>query len=100
MTRLEIARHNGHQALVSLDQAIYNVGGALWALFACALRFLPTETTYADETLSSRAWRWDTDRVRRWPRKVIDAIFFWEKDHCRESYRSERERRQLPPELR
>lgn len=100
MTRFDIARHNWHQAFVSIDQMLYNVCGALWALLACALRFIPTEKTYADETLSSRAWRWEQDRVRIWPRRVIDGIFWWEKDHCRESFISEREGRQLPPELR
>lgn len=55
---------------------------------------------YCDESLSSRAYRWDVDGVRKWPRIVIDRLFFWEKQHCYQSYLSEREGRQLPPELR
>lgn len=55
---------------------------------------------WPDETLSSRAWRWARDGVRKWPRRLIDALFFWESGHCRESYISEREGRQLPPEMR
>lgn len=55
---------------------------------------------WPDETLSSRAWRWEQDGVRSWPRKLIDRLFFWEKQHCFQSYQSEREGRQLPPELR
>lgn len=55
---------------------------------------------WPDETLSSRAWRWELDGIRSWPRKWIDGFFFWETDHCRESYESERTGRQLPPELR
>lgn len=55
---------------------------------------------WPDETLSSRAWRWELNGVRSWPRKLIDALFFREVDHCRESYESERLGRQLPPELR
>ena len=55
---------------------------------------------YCDESLSSRAYRWEKNGVRSWPRRVIDRLFFWEPNHCRESYRSEREGRQLPPELR
>ena len=57
---------------------------------------------WADETLSSRAYRWDKDGVRAWPRKVIDwlAARLGDPDHCRESYRSERRGDQLPPELR
>lgn len=55
---------------------------------------------WPDETLSSRAWRWEQDGTRSWSRKLIDALFFMEKEHCRQSYISEREGRQLPPELR
>ena len=55
---------------------------------------------YCDETMSSRAWRWEQDGVREWPRRFIDRLFFWEPNHCRESFQSEREGRQLPPELR
>ena len=55
---------------------------------------------YCDETLSSRAWRWENEGVCSWPRRFIDLVFFWEEKHCRESYVSEREGRQLPPELR
>lgn len=55
---------------------------------------------WPDETLSSRAYRWEQNGVRKWPRKAIDTLFFWEKNHCWESYRSEWERRQMPPELR
>ena len=55
---------------------------------------------YCDESLSSRAWRWDNDGVRSWPKKVINALFFWQKDHCLSAYTNEREGRQLPPELR
>lgn len=55
---------------------------------------------WPDETLSSRAYRWEQNGVRSWPRRVIDRLFFWEKQHCYQSYLSEREGRQLPPELR
>lgn len=55
---------------------------------------------WPDETLSSRAYRWELKGKRSWPRKAIDALFFFDPDHCRESYESERAGRQLPPELR
>ena len=55
---------------------------------------------WPDETLSSRAHRMDRDGVRHWPRKLIDGIFFWQKEHCKRAYESERKGRQLPPELR
>lgn len=56
---------------------------------------------YADETVSSRAYRMD-GKKRRWTiaRTVIDGLFFWEPDHCRQAYLSEQQRRQLPPEFR
>lgn len=57
---------------------------------------------WPDETISSRAWRWELAGVRAWPRRLIDglALLFGDRDHCRESYESERTGRQLPPELR
>lgn len=55
---------------------------------------------WPDETLSSRAWRWELAGVRSWPRRLIDALLFLDVNHCRESYESERLGRQLPPELR
>ena len=55
---------------------------------------------WPDETLSSRAWRWEQNGVRSWPRRFIDRLFFWEEQHCQQSYISEREGRQIPPELR
>ena len=49
----------------------------------------------ADETLSARAHR--TGSVLE---PLIDALFFWQTDHCFESYLSEKERKQLPQEYR
>jgi hypothetical protein len=48
-----------------------------------------------DETLSARAWRccW---RIR----PLIDKLFWFDKNHCKSSYESEQERRQLPEEYR
>lgn len=51
---------------------------------------------HADETLSARAYRLSRDRGRHWPRRVIDAIFFWDENHCERSYQSERLREHLP----
>lgn len=53
-----------------------------------------------DETLSSRAWRLEQERGRKWPRFLIDAILFFDTDHCYQSYLSEIERKQLPPSMR
>ncbi len=55
---------------------------------------------YADETLSSRAYRLRVERGRKWPERVIDALLFFDRDHCESSYISEVQRRQLPPSMR
>lgn len=55
---------------------------------------------WPDETFSSRCWRWDVDGKTAWPRKAVDLLFWFDQDHCKESFISERIGRQLPPELR
>ena len=50
---------------------------------------------WADETLSSRAHR-TSPKIA----KVIDTLFWFDKDHCEVSYWSEKLRAQMPPELR
>lgn len=55
---------------------------------------------YPDETFSSRCWRWSVSGKRDWPRKLVDGLFCWDKNHCRESYENELLRRQCPPEMR
>lgn len=74
-----------HQVLVALDQLI----NALLAGFA-------------DETLSSRAHRMavKAQPVWGWTARAINALFFWQPNHCLSSFVAERERRQLPPEFR
>lgn len=56
---------------------------------------------WADETLSCRAWR-QREKKRRWKimRRVIDALFFMQKEHCRQAFESEKNRRHFPPEMR
>jgi hypothetical protein len=67
------------QFLIAIDQLFNVLIGSGWA----------------DETLS--AWVW---RTKHWSRPWIDCLFFWDKNHCEESYKSELERQQLPPEYR
>lgn len=71
------------QVVIALDQLANTLAGGM-----------------ADETLSARAWRLDIERGRAWPRRIIDAIFFLDPDHCEQSWRSEIERRQLPDHYR
>lgn len=56
---------------------------------------------WPDESLSSYAWRLEKqNKPFGFMRKVIDTIFFWDSNHCYKAMISERERLQLPPELR
>lgn len=54
---------------------------------------------WPDETLSSRCWRLSLSG-NDLPRKIVDTILFFDKDHCKSSYESEKIRNQCPPELR
>ena len=77
-------RHpDGFQIAVAIDQLVNAVFGG-----------------YADETISSRSHRAYVDGKRKWMRNLINAMFFWQKDHCKEAYESEMDRSQLPPEMR
>ena len=49
----------------------------------------------ADETLSARAHR-QHRKGRSLLRNVINALFFWQEDHCGESYAAEFAREHLP----
>ena len=66
------------QVLIALDQLVNALIGG-----------------WADETLSSHAYR-------RHPRlaRVINALLWFDPDHCRGSFESERLRLQSPPEAR
>lgn len=72
-------KHWLYQTLIALDQLVNALVFGGWA----------------DETLSSRAYR-------EFPRlaKVIDTVLWFDPAHCRVSYESERDRAQEPPELR
>lgn len=87
-------RHNLYQLLIAVDQ----LANALLGLL------LVHEKSWADETLSSRCYRWHDAGKRSWPARVVDALFFWDRDgekrHCEMSFESERNGRQLPPEAR
>lgn len=55
---------------------------------------------WPDESLSARCWRWHRDGKRHWPRRIVNALFAWQVDHCHAAYKNEWDRRQLPPEYR
>ena len=57
---------------------------------------------YPDETLSSRFYRWYRDDKCKYPMIILDkiAMLLGDKNHCYNSYLSEKLNRQLPPEFR
>lgn len=75
---------HGQQILIAIDQFVNACLGG-----------------WADETLSCRAWR-QREKKRRWKimRRGIDALFFMQKEHCRQAFESEKNRRHFPPEMR
>lgn len=71
------------QFLIAVDQVFNTIAGG-----------------WADETLSARAYRCSDKSHWRVARKMIDGLFFWQKEHCRDAYLIETNRQQLPPEYR
>lgn len=55
---------------------------------------------WADETLSARSWRCRERQPYKTLRPIIDGLFFFQPNHCKESYESERLRLQSPPDER
>ena len=51
---------------------------------------------YADETLSARAYR--LRELSSLPYKLINGLFFWQDNHCKQAYYSEVFNKQLPAE--
>lgn len=54
---------------------------------------------HPDETLSAAAHRRHVAGKSGW-RNVINALFWWQEDHCRDAHASELQRKQLPKEYR
>lgn len=84
-------KHNFFQLLIAIDQLL----NVLIFMF-----ITPTRKVWADETLSAHAWRVHLERGVNWPYKLINALLFFDKDHCKEAYESELNRTQCPPQLR
>lgn len=99
--KFTILNHNIKQLLISLDQCVYCLIGFLSSLIGLIIPKLNL-IVWADETFSSRCYRWNRDNVCKWPMIILDkiAIIFNDKNHCYNSYLSEQENRQLPPEFR
>lgn len=75
---------------------IKNISIAIDQLFNTILKGSP------DETLSSRAYRLYKNNkywYSKYPYYIINTIFFWQKNHCKGAYNSEKERKHFPQEL-
>ena len=81
-----------YQLAIGLDQVAHGFVGLLLVPFGHPVAM-------ADETLSASAWRLHT-KSKGWNilRVVIDTLFFWQDQHCYNSYLKEKERKQLPRE--
>lgn len=73
-----------HQVCIAVDQLFNALAGGC-----------------ADETLSARAWRCrNRTPAWAWTRRAIDALFWFDPDHCAGAYIHERMRGHLPEEYR
>lgn len=82
-----------------MKQRILNV---LIALDQLAYVILTLGAGHPDETLSAAAYRMEK-AGKPWgciTRPLIDALFWFEPEHCRKSYDAEMRRSQLPAEYR
>ena len=74
------------QPLVAIDQ-----------LFNCVIYIPGDGFGWADETLSARLFRCHLQGfTSEIPHLIIDNIFFWQENHCYESWVSEIDRKQYP----
>ena len=55
---------------------------------------------WGDETFSARCHRHQDKPGWRWVRRAVDALLFFDKNHCYQSYLSEIVRNQMPSEYR
>lgn len=78
----------GLNVLISLDQFLFSL--------------VTLGHASPDETASAAAWR--MEQAGKWQgkllRPVIDKMFFFDKNHCQESFKSEQDRNHLPDEYR
>lgn len=56
--------------------------------------------TDADMTISAQAWLWHIENKRHWPYLLIDKLFWFDYNHCQESYQSEVQRKHVPESVR
>lgn len=85
--------------MAGLKQRLSNVSVSVNQLIGTILSL---GAKYPDETMSSYSWRLETNgRIFGvFFRPLIDALLFWEPDHCRGAWMDEKARRHMPPSMR
>lgn len=83
-------KHRGNTVLRRLKNIALGADQFFWVLITLG-------NGSPDETLSAALWRMELQgkRAGSWFRPVVDALFWFDPDHCRTSYESEIERLQL-----
>lgn len=76
-----------------MASVIKNIGIGIDQTVNCVIKLVDGWGT-PDEMLSARAWRLREEHPTL--RKMIDGLFFWDKNHCEECYWIEMDRKQLP----
>ena len=85
--------------MAGLKQRLTNVSVAINQLIGTILSL---GAKYPDETMSSYSWRLESKgRIfGRFFRPLIDALLFWDVNHCYGAWRDEKALRHMPPEMR
>ena len=78
-----------------MKQRVLNV---LISLDQLAFSLITLGKANPDETISAASWRWEQEgRIQgRILRPLIDKLFFFDPEHCRTSFESEIQGKQLP----
>ncbi len=85
-----IFKHNIWQLLICLDQFLY-----------CLICLFTGTKSWADCTLSAAAYMWSVEKIRQWPKKLIDGLFYFiDQHHCYNSYVAELKRQHFAPNMR
>lgn len=71
------------RVLIAIDQLVNTIFGGM-----------------PDETISAKLWRLRDRQPYKTLRYIVDALFWFDKDHCRTSYESEIKKTQLPSNYR
>lgn len=87
-------KHNLEHTLIALDQLVYCVIGTILSLFN------PKIEVWADMTVSAQAHRLSNKGY--WYGKLLEKtinIIFFNKNHCKEAYESEKNNSHLPDDM-